>query len=496
MYPNKILLETLESKHSEYVQLLPALQEIDLLVTGGFRLKNAIRHFLPQKAGEEVEVYETRLKKFTYLNILSSNLNEQISKLSNAPLTLDGLEANPSFWANFREDTDLSGRSEKNLISLIFREILKFKKVYIHVDKNKSDVIPTNKLQEESLGLRPYCVTYPAMQVTNWSESKGKLDWIKVRQIKEDSSNPIAPSQMVATWTFIDGTYIAKYSAIVELDAKGNISKLSNENVNQESSVELVSLVEHGFGGIPVLKVEVPDQLWVCDQAASKALEHLRTDCSKYDLLTLAYFQRSFKRVQTPDGDYEKSYEDSPPIPTGLQYVTELEKFEWNEPHGYIVEHMASSLKAIEDQVRDLISSGGVSSSNGAVTQSGVSKQMDFAKQEIMLRAYGEILIDVYQDLLQLVAKAAGLNGDNISCTGLNSFENDNLDSLIMKVDSVSKVDIEGLKAKLPPTVFDIVYNQLVGMLAGNLSSLQKEQVAKEIALLHSSNQTLDTPIV
>ncbi|MEH1858039.1 MAG: hypothetical protein V7L21_08560 [Nostoc sp.] len=321
MYPNKILLETLESKHSEYVQLLPALQEIDLLVTGGYRLKNAIRHFIPQKAGEEVEVYETRLKKYTYLNILSSNLNEQISKLSNAPLTIDGLEANPSFWA-------------------------------------------------------------------------------------------------------------------------------------------------------------------------------LRTDCSKYDLLTLAYFQRSFKRVQTPDSDLENSYEDSPPIPTGLQYVTELEKFEWNEPHGYIVQHMSDSLKAIEDQVRDLVSSGGLSSSNGAVIQSGASKQMDFQKQEIMLRAYGEILIDVYQDVLQLVAKAAGLNGEGISVTGLNSFENDSLDSLIMKVDSVSKVDIAGLKAKLPPTVFDIVYNQLVGMLAGNLSSLQKEQVAKEIALLHSSNQTLDTSIM
>ncbi|MEA5625307.1 hypothetical protein [Nostoc sp. UHCC 0251] len=497
MYPNQLPLEFLESKNAEYVDMLPALNEIDLLVSGGYKLKNAFRHFLPQRPGEDNEVYETRLKKHTYLNILSTNINEQVSKLANAPMTIEGLNNNPKFWQSFREDTDLSGRSEKNLITLIFRELLKFKKIYVHVDKNKSDVIPTNKLQEEALGLRPYVVTYSPLQVTNWSESKGKLNWLKIRQILEDNSNPIATSRKVCTWTIIDSNYIAKYSAFVELDGKGNIIKVNTEVINADTTISLLAPpIKHGFDAVPVLKIELPDQLWVADQAASKAVEHLRTDCSKYDLLTMAYFQRTFKRVQTPDSDFEHSYTNDEPIPTGLAHVIELEKFEWSEPHGYMIQHMADSLLAIESQVRDLVASGGVSSSNAALSQSGVSKQMDFVKQEAMLKSYGEIIIDAYQDLLQLVAQAQGLDGREISVTGLNSFENDTLDSVLMRIDSVSKINLENLKANLPPSALKVVYEQMVSMLTGNLSASQKDIANKEIDILLSSIKTLDTSIV
>jgi hypothetical protein len=497
MYPNQLPLEFLESKNAEYIEMLPALQEIDLLISGGYKLKNAIRHFLPQRAGEENEVYETRLKKCTYLNILSTNVNEQVSKLANAPLAIDGLDANPKFWSAFRENTDLAGRSEKNLITLIFRELLKFKKIYVHVDKNKSDVIPTNKLQEEALGLRPYCVTYSPLQVINWSESRGKLNWLKIRQISEDNSSPIAASRKVCTWTIIDDTYIAKYSAIVELDAHGNIAKVNSEMTNADTAISLLGLpLEHGFGQIPVFKIELPDQLWVADQASSKALEHLRIDCSKYDLLTMSYFQRTFKRSLKPDGDLENSYEDDVPPPTGLQHVIEVDQFQWAEPKGDIIKHMANSLSAIESQVRDLIAAGGVSSSNGALSQSGVSKQMDFAKQEAMLKSYGEIIIDFYQDLLQLVAKAQGIDGSKISVTGLNSFENDTLDSVLLKLDSISKLNIDSLKANLPPSALKVIYEQMVGMLTGNLSASQKEEVNKEIELLLASIKTLDTSIM
>ncbi|NEU81488.1 hypothetical protein [Nostoc sp. UIC 10630] len=496
MYPNQILLETLESKHSEYIDMLPALQEIDLLISGGYKLKNAIRHFIPRRPGEIDELYEIRLKKHTYLNILSTNVNEQVSKLANAPMTVEGLDVNPKFWSAFRENTDLAGRSEKNLITLIFRELLKFKKIFVHVDKNKSDVIPVNRLQEESLGIRPYIVNYSPLQVINWSESKGKLNWLKIRQISEDNSNPIAAPRKVCTWTIIDGTYVVKYSAFVEIDGKGNITKINSEMINADTAISLQSTIEHGFGTVPVIKLELPDQLWVCDQAASKALEHLRIDCSKYDLLTMAYFQRTFKRIQTPDGDFENSYENQEPLPTGLAHVIELEKFEWSEPHGYMIEHMSNSLQSIETQVRDLVAAGGVSSGNAALAQSGVSKQMDFAKQESMLRSYGEIIIDAYQDILQLVAKAQGLDGSEISVTGLNSFENDTLDSVLMKLDSVSKLNIGSLKANLPPSALKVIYEQMVGMLTGNLSASQKEEVNKEIELLLASIKTGDTFIV
>lgn len=178
---------------------------------------------------------------------------------------------------SFRESTNLNGRSEKDLIIHILKECLKFKKVYLRIDKTKSSFNPINKAQEELLGIKPYVVSYSPFDVVNWSEQAGKIQWIKVRQVVVDSSNPILPPLTKVIWTFIDSTYVATYEVSnVELDGKGKLSKISNEMVNEDTPITLSGVVEHGMREIPIVKVELPDEFWLTDQAAAKALEHLR----------------------------------------------------------------------------------------------------------------------------------------------------------------------------------------------------------------------------
>ncbi|MBD2515194.1 hypothetical protein H6G93_09270 [Nostoc sp. FACHB-973] len=314
MYPNYLTLGLLKSSHPDYVELLPALNEIELLASGGYKLKSKIESFLPRRPGEDADIYETRLKKFTYANILGSAINKQLARFNNSSISISGIEDGQDFWNTFRDDTNLAGRSEKNLLSTIFRECLKFKKVFLHVDKHSVPYEVNSKAEEEILGIRPYVTIYPSLQVINWSDKGGEeLKWIKVFQISVDSSNPLTKPVTRATWTFIDEQYVARYGAVVELDKNGFIKSIINErgtSSNDETPIPLLSEpVEHGMGKIPVIKIEVPDDLWACNQAASKAVEHLRTDCSKYDLLTLAYFQRTFKRITKPDDDLEKVFQ-------------------------------------------------------------------------------------------------------------------------------------------------------------------------------------------
>ncbi|MBD2168053.1 hypothetical protein H6G04_27080 [Calothrix membranacea FACHB-236] len=491
-YPLFLDLKVLQTEHPDFTEWKPAFQEIDLLSAGGYRLKNQIQQFLPRRAGESEEIYEIRLKKFTYSNILGSAVNKQLSKFANSSLSISGIESNQSFWEEFRDDTDLAGRSEKDLLSTIFRECLKFGKCYLHVDKPATDVKPVNRAQEQLLGIRPYITIYSAQQVINWSESRGDLDWIKVFQLINDTTNPLIPPQVRAVWTFIDREYVAKYSALVELDSRGAIKNIINADGSKsitEAEIPLVSLIQHGLGTIPVIKAEVPSDLWAGDQATSKALEHLRIDCSKYDMLTLAYFQRTFKRVQTPDGDINNTYEgDGDEIPTGLQHVLELEKFEWSEPTGTIINQMRESLTQIENQVKDLIAIGGVSSEQSAVQQSGVSKKMDFYDQEAILRAYGAIICDVYQDTLQLVARSQGLN-DQISVSGLDRFDLDNLDDVLVNVKAISLIDFNALRSQLPPSAFNLVYRKVINLLLGNLSPEQQSVIEQEIESIVNAPQ-------
>ncbi|HEY9699083.1 MAG TPA: hypothetical protein V6D10_17615 [Trichocoleus sp.] len=491
-YPSSLTLAQLESTHPEYQDLAPALQEISLLTAGGYRLKNQIQQFLPQRPGEESSLYESRLQKYTYNNILSSAINSQVSKLSNGALNVSGLDSEPDFWTKWREKTDLAGkRAEKELIAEIFREILKFKKVYLHIDKPEAPVKPKNKAQEKLLGLRPYLVFYNASQVINWSEDgAGKPQWIKVRQLSQDTSNPFAQPLTRCTWTYIDQETIARYAAYVKLDKAGKVAAIVDVQGEEIAGGEEVKVplatppISHNLGQIPVIKVELPSDLWVCDQAASKALQHLRTDCHKYDLETFLYVQRQWKPQLTPDQDLHNSYTDSAdePLPTGLQYVLQNGDFDWKEAEGKILPQLAASLQQIEDQVRSLISQGGLSgSSKGAVEQSGLSKAFDFQEQNEILKSYGVILTQAYQQVLQLVAQSQGLPHESISCSGLDSFDLDNLDSMLEQVSKLAATDLSSLKEKLPPTLFKLLYQKLCSLLVGNLSAEQQDAIEQEI---------------
>lgn len=497
-FPNSLPLTILEAVNPEYAELTSALEEIDLLTSGGYRLKNRLHDFIPQRPGEDPALYQARLQKYTYQNILASAINSQCSKLSNGAINVTGLDSNPDFWTKWREGTDLAGRrTEFFLIADIFREVLKFKKVYLHIDKPPAPVQVRNKAQERLLNLRPYVTLYSASQVTNWSEdAAGKPQWIKVRQMTQDSSNPFAPPLTRCTWTFIDSNAIARYSSYVKLNQANQITALLNSQgeeipIDEKTQIPLTSPpIQHNLGQIPIIKVELPSDLWVCDQAVSKALQHLRVDCHKYDLETFLYVQRQWKPTLKPD-DLHNSYvdsEDTPP-PTGLQYVLQDGDFEWKEAEGKILPQLAASLEQIENQVRSLISQGGRSGhSRAALEQSGLSKAFDFQEQNEILKSYGVILTQAYQQVLQLVAQSQGLPYDSISVTGLDSFELDNLDSVLAQVSQLSTLNLSSLKENLPPTLFSLTYQKLCSLLVGNLSATQKQGIEQEIQSLLANN--------
>jgi hypothetical protein len=482
IYPSSLKFSTLEYSHPDYLAQLKTLEEIDTLTSGGYKLKSKIENYLPRRPGEDEETYKHRIAKFTYLNILGASINEQVHKLANGELVVSNLPTS-DIISKFRENTDRHKRNEKALLSFILREILKFKKIYIHVDKPASEVRPLNRAQEEILNVVPYTVAYSTSQVINWGEKEGELQWIKIKQIISVNDSPLQPNGYKVRYTIIDKEYVAKYEATISLNKTGAIDLINGEDANEDSLIYIASEpVYHGFNEVPVVKVEIPEESWVADQAASKALEHLRIDCAKYDLLTMAYFQRTYKKIDRPDDDLSiTTTDDEGVIPTGLQHVLELDKFEWNEPKGYILPHLMQSLEQIEGQVRDLVFSGGSASlTKSVVSQSGESKKVDYYKQEVLLKAYGELLCSAYQSILRLVSKSLGFEELDISVTGLNSFNNSSLEDEISILTSLNSVDLNKLKGQLPEEAFNLIYTNLISKLIGNTSIEQKEAILNQ----------------
>lgn len=421
-YPANLSLEVLQQQAAEFSQLRPHLSRIMDLTAGGHQLRDQLHRFLKQRPGEENELYQHRLDKFTYSNILGGSLAQITAKVSSSQLQVQGQPQ--EFWTRFLNNTNGAGRTQEKLIDNLLLQGLQERIVYLHVDKPQAPFQPRNRAEEEALGLDPKIVLYPATQVPLWGEENGNLTWIKTFQLNEEILGPTSPAMFKATWQIIDAEVIARYASYVKLGHRGQIIELLDEKgepLDDQETVPLESEVAHGFGQLPVVRLAIPHRLWSADQAAPIAESMLRLECHRYDLLTAAYLQRTYKPIQRPDDDLGETYVDDSmeELPTGLQFVLELDKFEWSEPKGDIIPHIHGSLEKSEQQIRAIC---GVSAPSVEPTEeSGISKKMDFVIEDNRLRSYGHLIRDALEAAYTLVARSVGYSAPTLS--GLEEFD-------------------------------------------------------------------------
>jgi hypothetical protein len=492
VYPQSLSPKKLETVHPEYARLAPLYQKIADLVDGGHIIEARKRDYIKQRPGEDPKLYEVRIGRFTYTNALGQAIAAQVGKISSGAVTID--DAEDEFWEKFRDGTDrLRKRSERELIEALFREMLMFGGGYVQVVTPASDAQPVSLAQEEALGLTPYICLHSARSVVNWGEADGQLAWIKIRQI-EDVTDPFEAPKKIATWTFIDGDTIAVYQAEIKL--KGDLIvevKVGEEWKSVDSDEAKVSLkskpIAHGFPRIPVFRVSVPPDMWAGNSAYLIAIQALDLENSRYDAGIMSYVQRTYSPVQNPDMDLGESFVDNDdPIKSGNAYILKAASFDFNEGAGHTVKTIGDYVKELHDLIRSLFGQQQASVTKGAVEQSGASKKMDFVAQEVLLRAFGSLLVDVYQDALRMVAIAAG-RSEKPSVSGLDSFDVDSLEAvwaIAIELPNVSKI--------LPPSAIKLFAKQLASLLIKRTSAEQQGEIDKEIEAMFAAGNPLDVP--
>lgn len=496
-YANQLEINTLLAERSEFTAVKTHLEKISLLSEGGWRLRDAIRLFLKQRPGEEVEVYQNRLDKFTYSNVLGGAISQLAAKFSNGTITLES--ATPDkFWADFRADTDGLGRSEDQLLSRLVSELIKYRSVYVQIDKPVASVVPLNLAQQDQLGLRPKTLVHSACQVPMWHSEGGRLKWVKLFQLYEDSSDPTRKPLTKAVWTFIDDAYIARYEHYVRLNKAGAIAYLINEkgeDVNPVADavmVPLVSEIAHGFGEIPIVKIELDASLWSGNQAYPVAEQSLALECHRYALESAAYMQRSYRKPVKPTGTLDEVFEENDgPLPTGLQYVIELDAFEWNEPSGLIIEPISKTLEEATRQIRTILGTGGAYV-QGVIEASGVSKAMDFVIEDDRLEAYGHIVSKALTTIYRLVAVAGG-HPPTVEVNGLDNFSRDRLEEFVAVLAAIASIDFSQIQTLLTPSLYLLLREKLFNFLFSNLSAEQQKELERELLSVPTDVNQADT---
>lgn len=480
-YPDFLPLEILESQHPEYKAKRQVYDRLDDLVNGGYQIERKKEQYLQARPGEDPKLYAVRIKRFTYTNHLGSAIGQQTSKLASGSVSVENA-ADP-FWARFRAGTDRAkSRSEPELLSNLFRTIQVFGSVFSLIDKPKlpelSEAIQTKK-QEESLGLDPYVCIYSPVFVTNWEEcDDGDLEWVKIRTTIEES-NRFGPPKTTIEWKFIDEYSTATYRAYVRV-GHGDRVEVIDEN-GQRVEGDKVYLIEppivHGFGCLPIVRSVLPPDMWAANNAYLLAMQHLDLENSRYDAGVMSYIQRTFKPEVKPDSDFDDTYaDDDAPIKTGNAYILRGDRFDFNESSGSVVGTLGNYLEEIRHNIFSLFGLEAATSKQGARDASGISKKMDFALQEVLLRAYGSFLIDQYQSILNLVAIAAGVN-EMPQVSGLDSFDIESLESAL----AVAQLIAGDSGQLLPPTAIKLFSKQLAGLLVKRVSADQQTEIDREV---------------
>ena len=488
-YPELVKFDDLVKRNPAYDVLSPVWMKIRDLVSGGWRMESKKRQYLEQRPLEDSTLYEHRLKKFVYTPILGDALSKYTTKLMSAPIHVEGAEGDT--WKSFFSATDGSHRKEQELLSEMFFSLVQYGVLWVRTGRT-GDINTTgmSRLEEERLGSVPRVDVLSPLDVVDWSTEGTNVDFIKTLDVKTISSSPFTPKRNIATWVVIDSQVVATYKAYVTLDEDGYVTGLDSAAAedgeildprlvgsfeNGTAKVALFEEKQHGGDGIPIVFYQLSPELWTCNQAYLKSLQHLQIENTWTDSATLAgMIQRIFTPAKddvTPDDDPAFSYADGGDslnkkeaidLKVGNPYVLIGDRFEFVEADGSSLKTIAESvLDRIEAQIKGLIYAAssnnvGGSTNRGQDHQSGVAKAIDMSELDMKMKRYGAILVQVYQETLRKVAPILGTTPDNVLVSGLSSFDLDVLGNLLEDTTTIATIE-----DKLSPTALRLWYSRI-----------------------------------
>lgn len=490
-YPEYISFEKLEECHPEVEDNKEMYETIDTLLEGGTKLKRDIEKYLVRKPDEDDEIYKFRKRIFTYEPIVGKCLAQLMNRLVQANYVVEGLPREGKegiFWKRIRENLDGQGTKEKDFLECLFFCLVKYRRAFILVDKPEYELVPQNLREEYEMGIHPYAVVYGQNTVTHFKETDGRLEWVKIRKLIHDYS-PVGETKHYLEWTFIDSTDMATYKIEVEKEDRLGCGckwipktiEINPKNVTEKGKVpvKLINQVEHERGEIPIIKVELPQNLYVTKEAYFLALEHIRIHNNlNYTAIVAGQIQRLF----TPLSEDPNTTVDieAAKLQTGNDRVLIGKSFSYNETTGAAIETISSYSSRIESRIRDIIFSNGMSNdSTRPMQESGVAKSMDFKSQEQALQKYGEYLINTLESIYRMIARqrvSTELLVDKISVSGMNEFVLDSIDSKIERI-----LTIEQLELSMPDTGMRLLLEDLVRSLNPFASTEEQDIIKDEI---------------
>lgn len=387
------------------------------LYSGGKLWEARAEKWLPRHPEEAEKVYAARLARALYHNHTGPIVNMLAAALfaESPQVDLDG-----DWVADFLSDVDREGTTAADWTKARLVDALVEREAWAWVNlPARAPTAPTvdNRRDEEDAGLLDaFLVSFTASQVIDWEvDDRGQLAWILVRDVVESRPDLDAPRQRTHRWTQLGRTQIRRWTWSSPND-------VATDPPLDAEAEELPAIV-HGLGGLPVARLSLTEGLHALGHLHHPAIAHLR---ARNDL------SWALHRAAHPLLWIASKWQDRAPI-LGPGYYLQLDREDeigFAESSGANYQLLAEDVVQLREELYRVVHQMAVGADSDATRAkgSGESKAADWRALEIVLSALAEAVRGFMVDTLRLVAKARGQADADPVVTGLDGWQEEDLD--------------------------------------------------------------------
>lgn len=453
----------IDREHPEYKRHRFMWRMYRDLYAGGHEFKVRAADYLLRRQKEPLDVYSERLHRVFYENYIGSIVDWYAATLFRREPTVhveQGLDSGRRFLVDFADDCD----RRRTKLSTFFRQRLTdaliFGASHTLLDFPRASKIPQNRAEEDREGIsRAFLVPFEPEDLINWScDERGEYEWVVLRrktrrQPRVDSSETVEET----FWYYYDKQFYRTYRRI--------------EGGDEPQSIELLADGTHCLarvGRVPLITLKLTQGLWLMNKAANLQLEHFNKSNALGWAITMGLFAMP---VIYSDREWNQIVGESYFIQLGPS-----DKFGWTEPDGKVYQIAAQNLESLKEEIyRVCYLSQASGEMTGGHAQSALSKQLDFAITQEVLRGYGALIKEAIAAVAMAISDA---RQDElvVSVSGLDELDISDFSTELQQATALLQTGIDS------PTLKRQIFERLAFKYLSDARQETKEQIAREIS--------------
>lgn len=381
------------------------------------------------------------------------------------------------------DDDDEGGRPMHEFLVDCLREACQTQTAWVlgDIPSSDSDQVIDSKLAAERSGmLDPYLCLVPAEQVIDWHcDDRGRLEWALILTVSQPRATPRARRKnLLHTYVLWTAEQWIRYEVSFDPQLRPN----------ENTPYAPVAMGDHGFGRVPLERLQLPEGLYPMGKLHSLAREHFNKRASmswaEYkSLFAILYeFLGPEQSTGLPVAEAQMDAGRATNQIRGQGYTQTRGKDDDAKYVGPDPTVFTAARESCNDTMREMhrVMFSMAMSANmdaAALSRSAESKDKDMATTEVLLAAFGGLLLRFARRLLVLAALGRQEAPPKCTITGYRKFDVAGIDVKIAEAGQLFGNQIP----MISPTVKELYLARFYGDLIGDMSQEQLERVREEI---------------